>query len=350
MYFLYRLKICLLAFIFCTPNLALASFFTQGDRVQIRIVGSSTVYPFVATIAESFGRETQYRTPIVEATGTGGGFKLFCSGVGSNYPDVSNASRKIKKSEIERCSSNNISNPLEVKIGYDGIVLANTSSSQKFNISTNHIFLALADKIPDQSNSELVDNYYKKWIEIDPKLPDVEIAVYGPPPTSGTRDAFVELVMEKACDNFKLFKQKYPDSKKRHKLCQIIRSDGKFIEAGENDNLIVQKLKSNPDALGIFGFSFLQENKDLIQASVVDNIEPSFDSIISGNYKISRSLYMYFKKESIDLIPGMREFIDEVVSSNTIGIDGYLLQKGLIPLSDLETKQIRSNMAKFLKF
>lgn len=348
MRFLFRLKICLLALIIMLQSSAFAFFFKQSDRIQIRIVGSSTVYPFAAAIAESFGRDTEYRTPIVEATGTGGGFKLFCSGQGFNYPDVSNASRKIKQGEIARCAENSISEPIEVKIGYDGIVLANTLNSQKFKLNSDHIFLALADKVPNKDKSELVDNYYTKWSEIDSKLPNVEIAVYGPPPTSGTRDAFVELVMEKSCENFAIYKEKYPDIKKRAKICHIIRSDGKFIEAGENDNLIVQKLKSNPDSLGIFGFSFLQENKDLVQASIIDGTEPSFDSIVSGKYKISRPLYMYFKKENIDLIPGMREFISEVISNNTIGIDGYLLQKGLIPLSDWESKKMRNNVAKFL--
>ena len=318
--------------------------FKQESRSHIQIVGSSTVYPFTSVIAESFGRDSQYRTPIVEATGTGGGLKLLCSGIGFNYPDISNASRSIKKSEIKNCQENGIRNIIEAKIGYDGIVLANIISGLQLNLSKKDIFLALASKIPNDKN-QLIDNPYNRWKEINPNLPDVEIAVYGTPPTSGTRDAFVELVMEKACINLSAFRKKHPDKKSRKKACHLIRSDGKFIEAGENDNLIVKKLKSNPKALGIFGFSFLSENKDSIKAATIDNITPSFDSIVKGSYKISRPLYIYFKGEHLDLIPGMREFAKEVISKNTIGFDGYLLQKGLIPLSNLESKKMRDRMA-----
>lgn len=318
----------------------------QGNRSHIQIVGSSTVYPFTAVIAESFGRDSHYRTPIVEATGTGGGFKLLCSGIGYNYPDISNASRAVKKSEIENCSKNGIKNLIEVKIGYDGIVLANIISADQFNLTKEEIFLALASKVVDKNN-KLVDNYYNKWNEINPNLPDINIAIYGPPPTSGTRDAFVELVMETACVNIKAFIKKYPNKKNRKKACHLIRSDGKFIEAGENDNLIVKKLKSNPRALGIFGFSFLSENSDIIKAAKVNNIAPTFDSIVNSKYKISRPLYIYFKGEHLDLIAGMREFFQEVISKNTIGQDGYLLQKGLIPLSELESSKMRDRIINF---
>jgi phosphate transport system substrate-binding protein len=326
-------RVCLLVVFLLQTHQALAFYFKHDNRNHIRIVGSSTVYPFVSVIAETFGRNSSYRTPIVEATGTGGGFKLFCSGIGYSYPDFSNASRPIKDSEIKRCASNNIKNIFEIKIGYDGIVIANSTISKKFNLSKSQLFLALASKVPD-SSGKLVDNFYKKWNEIDSSLPNLDISIYGPPPTSGTRDAFVELVMEDVCFDMKHFIKAYPDSNMRKKICHLIRSDGKFIEAGENDNLIVQKLKSNNDALGIFGFSFLQENKDQIQAAKIDDIEPSFDSIILGSYKISRSLYMYFKGEHLDLVPGMQDFVKEIISDNTIGKDGYLLQKGLIPLSD----------------
>lgn len=348
-----RSQICLLAVLAFTGlafNISdsFSFSFKRSDRSHIQIVGSSTVYPFAAVIAETFGRDTDYRTPIVEATGTGGGFKLFCSGVGYSYPDLSNASRAIKASEIKRCRENGINNVEGIKIGYDGIVLASSMSSQKFKLSKKHIFLALADKVPSKNGKKLVSNPYEKWSDIDPKLPKIDIAIYGPPPTSGTRDAFVELVMEKSCKNLKAFKVAYPDSKKRKKICHLIRSDGKFIEAGENDNLIVQKLKANDDSLGIFGFSFLQENKDSIQAASINNVEPSFSSIVSGSYKVSRPLFLYFKGEHLDLVPGMREFVKEIISNNTIGSDGYLLQKGLIPLSDWETKKMRDRIAKIL--
>jgi len=325
------------------PLNSFAFEFKAKTRNHIQIVGSSTVYPFVATIAESFGRGKKYKTPIVESTGTGGGFKLFCSGIGYNFPDFSNASRKIEKSEISKCNSHGINGIVEIKIGFDGIVLANSISGNKFNLTKKQIFLALADKIPDQEG-KLVSNPYKFWNEIDKSLPKIKIAVYGPPSTSGTRDAFAELVMEDGCKELKEFSRIYLDEKIRKKKCRIIRNDEHFIEAGENDNLIVQKLKNNPNALGIFGFSFLEENYNSIQPSIIENKIPKFETIISGEYKVSRPLFIYFKKEHLNIIPGMRDFIREIVSNNTIGKDGYLLQKGLIPLSDLETNMVRNEV------
>ncbi len=341
----------LLISVFCQPSLAFD--FSAASRNHISIVGSSTVYPFAATIAEEFGRNskvknTKFKTPIVESTGTGGGFKLFCSGIGYNYPDFSDASRRIEKSEIEKCAQHGITGIVEIKIGYDGIVLANSVAGKKYSLTKQQIFLALADKIPDPKTGKLVENFYQKWSDIDAKLPALNIAVYGPPSTSGTRDAFVELVMDEACVNMKEFIAAFPDKKIRQKQCHIIRSDGKFIEAGENDNLIVQKLRNDHDALGIFGFSFLEENHELIQAAVIDEVQPSFENIASSKYKVSRPLFIYFKKEHLDLIPGMREFVKEIISTDTIGVDGYLLQKGLIPLPNLETKKVRDEVMRNL--
>lgn len=318
--------------------------FKPSSRSYIEIVGSSTVYPFTSVIAEEFGRNTDFRTPIIESTGTGGGFKLFCSGIGYDYPDFSNASRRIEVSEVKKCAENGIKNIIEIKIGHDGIVLANSTSGKKYNLTKKQIFLALANKVPD-AKGELVANFYQKWSDIDEKLPKINIAIYGPPTTSGTRDAFVELVMEGACMEMAEFSKIFPDAKIRKKKCHVIRSDGKFIEAGENDNLIVQKLKSDPDALGIFGFSFLEENHDSLQASSINNVNPTFDNITSGIYVVSRPLFIYFKKEHLDLVVGIREFINEIISKDTIGADGYLLQKGLIPLTDLELKKVRSEVA-----
>lgn len=333
------------------PNLAfgansLDSLFKSSQRSHIQIVGSSTVYPFVSTIAETFGRETKFKTPIIEATGTGGGFKLFCSGIGYEFPDFVNASREIKPSEREKCLKNGI-NAGEIKIGYDGIVLANSVNGQKYNLTKSQIFLALSAKVPND-RGELVDNFYKNWHEIDKNLPKIKIAIYGPPSTSGTRDAFVELVMLDACEKNSVFVNNYPDQKILHKKCQIIRSDGAFIEAGENDNLIVQKLKNDKNALGIFGFSFIQENKNSIQPSSINNAMPSLENIVSGVYKISRPLYIYYKKEHLNLIGGMKEFIAEIVNKNTLGNEGYLLQTGLIPLSNQEIEKIEVGLRKNL--
>lgn len=350
----------LIPFLVIFPNWSFASDAHEKSQQQnsevvsrnyITIVGSSTVYPFAATIAEEFGRNAKSknpkaRTPIVEAMGTGGGFKLFCSGVGAHYPDFSTASRKIEKSEIARCSENGVNDVGEIKIGYDGIVLADSHGGLQFNLTKEQIFLALAEKVPDEKGEKLVENHYQKWSDVDPSLPELAITIYGPPSTSGTRDAFVELVMEEPCMKIKAFENAYLDKKTRQKKCHIIRSDGKFIEAGENDNLIVQKLRNDVNALGIFGFSFLEENHEIIQPSLINDVKPSFDNIVSGVYPVSRPLFIYFKKEHINLIPQMREFISEIISPDTIGIDGYLLQKGLIPLTDLELKKVADEVKK----
>jgi phosphate transport system substrate-binding protein len=329
--------------------------FSATKRNQISMVGSSTVYPFAATIAEEFGRNAKSKknnqltkTPIVESTGTGGGFKLFCSGIGYQYPDFINASREIQKSEIAKCAENKISDPVEIKIGYDGIVLANSVKGKNFSLTKNQIFLALADKVFDPKTNKLVDNFYKKWSEIDENLPNVKILVYGPPSSSGTRDAFVELVMEESCIDLKEMIDAYPDKKIRQKKCHLIRSDGVFVEAGENDNLIVQKLINDSEALGIFGFSFLEENHDYVKAALIDDVVANFDNIANNRYKVSRPLFIYFKKEHLDLIPNMREFISEIISPEAIGIEGYLLQKGLIPLNNSELKKVRENVGQKL--
>lgn len=334
--------------LFFTFSSAWAFSFKFAERKHIQVVGSSTVYPFTAVIAETFGRDSEFKTPIVESTGTGGGFKLFCLGVGFDYPDFANASRRIEPSELKKCAENGVKGVVEIKIGYDGIVLANAASGRKYSLSKKQIFLALAEKVPAKNGATLVENPYQKWSDIDATLPEINIAIYGPPTTSGTRDAFAELVLEDVCVNMPEFATAYPDSKVRKKKCHIIRSDGKFIEAGENDNLIVQKLKNDHDALGIFGFSFLEENHDTIQPALINKAMPTFYSIVSGAYPVSRPLFIYFKKEHLNLVAGMREFVQEIISPNTVGVDGYLLQKGLIPLTDLEIKKVRGEVAKNL--
>ncbi|MEZ5691429.1 MAG: PstS family phosphate ABC transporter substrate-binding protein [Rickettsiales bacterium] len=306
-------------------------------RDQIRAVGSSTVYPFVSVAAEQFGKSNKFKTPIIESTGTGGGFKLFCSGVDENTPDINNASRPIKNSERENCKKNGITKVVEVPIGYDGIVLANYKTEPQFELTKEQIFLALAHKIPDK-DGKLIDNKYKNWNEIDQSLPKKPISVYGPPPTSGTRDAFLELVMEEACEHFPEFTAAYPDKKQRKKACGLLREDGGYIDAGEDDNMIVQKLISNKDALGIFGYSFLEENQNKIHGSKIDGVLPTMENIEGGLYKVSRSLYVYIKADHVDKIPGIKEFINELVSDAAIGNEGYLTYRGLLPLKkeDLE--------------
>lgn len=308
-------------------------------RDQIRVVGSSTVFPFVASAAEHFGRATGHHTPVVESTGTGGGLKLFCDGVGDNFPDMANASRPIKPSEIEQCKAHGVTDITELAIGFDGIVLANAKKSRHFDISKEHIFLALARQVP--VNGTLVPNPYRRWNEIDPALPDAQISVYGPPPTSGTRDAFVELVMDQGCKFFPEFAKTYPDPDVYKQQCGVLREDGHFIEAGENDNLIVQKLIANPDAVGVFGFSFLDQNASTVKANDVGGVPPSFENISSGAYGISRSLYVYVKNQHVGKVEGLHDFARSIVSDEAVGDDGYLILKGLIPLPPKEHKAMK---------
>lgn len=289
-------------------------------RNSISIVGSSTVYPFAAAASESFIREQKFKSPVVESTGTGGGFKLFCSGVGPSTPDIVNASREIKESEIDNCTRNGVT-PIELKIGYDGIVLANSKSSKRLNVTRNDLFLALAKQIP--VNGVLVDNPNKTWKQVRSDLPDIKIEILGPPPTSGTRDAFLELVMDHGAEKFKIDK----------KIGRAIREDGAFIEAGENDNLIIKKLINNPDAFGIFGFSYLDQNLDKVQGSLIEDVSPEIETISSGRYLISRPLFSYVKREHLSSIVGLRDFVRFYVSDKIIGEDGVASNKGLIPLS-----------------
>ena len=304
-------------------------------RDQIRIVGSSTVFPFSTAVAEQFGKSTSFATPVVESTGTGGGMKLFCSGVGEDHPDMTNASRRMKKSEFENCSKNGIG-ITEVKVGFDGIVIANAKSGPDLSLSLEQIFLALAADIPQ--DGKLVANPHTKWSDIDPSLPNQKIEVLGPPPTSGTRDAFVEIAMEGGCKT--LAGAKELGLKK--KACHAVREDGVYVEAGENDNLIVQKLEANPNAFGIFGFSFLDQNADKLKGAMVNGTTPEFEEIAAGNYPVSRSLFFYVKQQHVGVIPGIKEFVTEFTDENAWGPDGYLIDKGLIPLPDAD----RAAMAK----
>lgn len=321
----------------CCGISGLASAAENGSfrREQLRIVGSSTVYPFVAAAAEQFGRTSNYRTPIVEATGTGGGIKLFCAGVGKDFADIANASRAMKENERALCAKNGVHDPIELSIGFDGIVLANGKGdggkgNRIFHLSTAQIFLALAEKVPDKSG-KLVPNPYRRWNEIDASLPNEPIEVYGPPPTSGTRDAFSEIAMEKGCKEFPAFAKTYADEKQRNDQCRLLREDGRYIDAGENDNIIVQKLVTDPHALGIFGYSFLEQNADKVQASVVDGTSPTFDSISAGKYALSRSLYVYVKREHMNDVVGFQAFLKELTGEQASNEEGYMAVKGLIP-------------------
>ena len=294
-------------------TLCFSTLANAASRDYISVVGSSTVYPFATVVAETFGKSTSFKTPKIESTGSGGGMKLFCSGVGVEHPDITNASRRIKKSEFEKCQNNGVKEIIEVKVGYDGIAIANSKKSRRMELSRKDIFLALAKDVPNPDGSEtLVANPYKTWKDVNPALPDSKIEVLGPPPTSGTRDAFAELAMEGGCKKIGWIKaMKKKDKKKYKSICHTVREDGAYIEAGENDNLIVQKLEANPNALGVFGFSFLDQNTDKVQGSLVDGVAPEFEAIASGQYPVSRPLYFYVKKAHIGSVPGIEEFLAE---------------------------------------
>lgn len=326
-------KIIVLASVLTLGSLSQTAF---AERDYISMAGSSTVYPFATVAAERFGRSTAFKTPTVESTGTGGGFKLLCSGVGETSSDIANASRPVKASELALCQSNGVQELVEIMIGYDGIVLANSVKSKSLNIELKELYLALGKVVPNPKNTnELIANPYKTWQQINPNFPNLAIQVLGPPPTSGTRDAFVELAMEGGCAEFPMLAElKKSDSKKFSAVCQGLREDGAFIEAGENDNLIVQKLVASPEMFGIFGFSFLEENADKVQGAQVANIEPSYEAISDASYPISRSMFMYVKKAHVGVVPGLAEFLQELTSKRAMGEDGYMTEKGMIPLPE----------------
>ena len=317
-----------------------------AGRDTINVVGSSTVYPFTTVVAERFGKSTDFKTPKIESTGTGGGMKLFCAGAGIDTPDMSNASRRIKKSEFDKCQKNGVKGITEVLVGYDGIVIANSKQSKQMVVTRKELFLALAKEVPAKDGSKiLVANPYKTWNEINPSLPTTKIEVLGPPPTSGTRDAFAELVLEGGCKKFAWIKAiKKQDKKKFKSICHAVREDHVYIEAGENDNLIVQKLSANPNAFGIFGFSFLDQNSDKLQGSKVDGTEPTFEGIADGSYPVSRPLYFYVKNAHVGQVPGILEFLKEFTSEDAMGEEGYLTDKGLIPLGEEKLEAIRKSV------
>ncbi|MEO5326863.1 MAG: PstS family phosphate ABC transporter substrate-binding protein [Magnetococcus sp. THC-1_WYH] len=308
-------------------------------RDQIQIVGSSTVYPFATTVAEEFGRAGKFKAPVIESTGTGGGFKLFCGGVGDRFADISNASRRIKKSEVETCAANGVKEIVEIKIGYDGIVLASSSGAKPMNLTLKDIFTALARQVPGK-DGQMINNPNKTWKDVNANLPDMKIRVLGPPPTSGTRDAFAELAMEGGCKAYSELKELVKKDEKQLKpICHSLREDGAYVEAGENDNLIVQKLEADPTSLGVFGYSYLEQNQDKLQGNPVGEVKPTFDNIASGTYPVSRPLFFYVKKAHIGMVPGIVEYTAEFASERAWGQEGYLTGKGLIPMPDAERQK-----------
>ncbi|MCA0400071.1 MAG: PstS family phosphate ABC transporter substrate-binding protein [Proteobacteria bacterium] len=312
-------------------------------RDQIRIVGSSTVYPFTTAVAEQLGKTGGVKTPVVESTGTGGGMKLFCEGVGIKFPDATNASRRMKVGEFEQCQKNGVSEIVELMVGYDGLTLAHSKKSQPIKLTRAQIFLALAKNVPDK-DGKLVPNPYKTWNQIDPSLPNRAIEVLGPPPTSGTRDSLHELVLEPGAEQIPAMKAlKASDRKAFDAAWKSIREDGAYVEAGENDNVIVQKLEANPNAFGVFGYSFLEENVAKIQGATIDGMVPDMETIASLKYGPSRELFVYVKKAHVGVVPGLDKFVTEYVSEKAAGEGGYLEKKGLVPVPKEKLAAARAN-------
>jgi phosphate transport system substrate-binding protein len=324
----------------------------QSARDFINVVGSSTVYPFTTTVAEKFGRQGRFKTPKVESTGTGGGIKLFCNGVGPQHADVVNASRRMNASEFDTCRKNGVRDILEVRVGYDGLTLSESKRGPMMNLTRKQVYLALAKQVPDPANpTALIANPYKTWNQIDKSLPATKIEVLGPPPTSGTRDSFNELYMEAGCRTYPwLNTLRGQDEKRFKRLCHTLREDGAFVEAGENDNLIVQKIEANRNAIGIFGFSFLEENLDKLRGSKIDGVEPTYETISSGKYPASRPLFIYVKKAHIGVIPGLREFVNEYVSDKALGEEGYLADRGLVPQLKADLARTRADVKSLKNF
>jgi len=305
-------------------------------RDQIRVVGSSTVFPYTQAAAENFANATGMPAPVVESTGTGGGMKIFCEGVGENFADLTGASRAMKKSEYALCVGNGVTDITEVLIGYDGLSLAvSRDTGFAWALTKEQIFKALAAEVP--VNGEWVVNPYQKWSEIDAALPDTAILAYGPPPTSGTRDAFVELAMWEGCKGLAEYQAVKDDKEAAGKMledhCSRMRQDGPFVEAGENDNLIVQRLEADPRAIGIFGYSFLYENGDKLMGIPVDGVEPTPEAIADFSYGVARPLYIYIKNAHRGVIQGLEEFVAEFVSDAAMGDGGYMQERGLTVLA-----------------
>ncbi len=312
-------------------------------RDEIRIVGSSTVFPYTQAVAENFVNVTGAPSPIVESTGTGGGMKIFCAGVGEGHPDITGASRAMKSSEFELCQSNGVTEISEALIGFDGLSMAvSRDGDVDWNLSLTDIYLALAAQVP--VDGEWVDNPHQTWADVNPDLPAIDILAYGPPPTSGTRDAFVELAMHEGCEHLSYVKEGGFDGSWVKENCSRMRQDGPFVEAGENDNLIVQRLNADENAMGIFGYSFLYENLDSLKGVSIEGVAPSTDTIADKSYPISRPLFVYVKNAHRGVIPNLDDFIAEYMSDDALEADGYLAERGLVALSDDARETLQDNV------
>lgn len=326
----------------CTKNVflgVLCAGITFGEayaRDNVIMVGSSTVFPFAARVSEHFESKVGSST-VLDSTGTGGGFKRFCAGIGGNNPDITGASRPMKKSEYDDCLNHGVNAITEVKFGKDGIVFANSAKADPVAFTREHLYLALAREI--LQDGTFVPNPHKKWSDIDDSLPSTPIEVLGPPDTSGTRDAFETLAIKSVC---KSLPQTQTLTKERQsQVCGTLRTDGPFHVMGEDDTLIVKELRANPDAFGIFGFSYAYNNAGEVQSNAIDGVEPDFETIADSSYPLARPLYLYVKNQHLSEVPGLKDFVHEFISSEATGKEGYLLDLGLIPLPESEMIFVR---------
>ena len=332
-----------LASAFALAAAGLAFVGAAEARDQIRIVGSSTVYPFTTAVAEQFGKTSGVKTPVVESTGTGGGMKLFCAGIGESHPDATNASRRMKKGEFEQCQKAGVKDIVEINVGFDGLTLAQSKQGTPVKLTLSQLLLAVAKEVPG-ADGKLVANPNKNWSDIDKSLPNTKIEVLGPPPTSGTRDSFHELLLEKGAEQLPaLAELKKSDAKAFERVWKTLREDGAYVEAGENDNVIVAKLEANRNSFGVFGYSFLEENQAKLRGVPLNGAEPEFENITSGKYPGARRMYVYIKKQHVGLVPGLDKFAAEYVSAKALGEDGYLARKGLVTLPKNELEQVRKS-------
>ncbi|MDR7229891.1 phosphate transport system substrate-binding protein [Caulobacter sp. BE264] len=317
----------------------------HASRDYVWAAGSSTVFPFATRAAENFSKKTGKKAPKVESLGTGGGFKLFCGGAGEGFPDIANASRPMKRSEFEACKAKGVRDIVEIKIGFDGIVIAMDKSAPNYNFKLADLYLGLAQNTPN--DDKFSANPYKTWRDVNSQLPANRILVYGPPPTSGTRDAWLELAMEGGAKQYPALKALSASDEKAFKAkAHPIRMDGAWVDAGENDNAIVGTIEKTPGALGVFGYSFLGENASRIKAATVNGVKPTPVTIANGTYPVSRSLFIYVKKSSVGVVPGLKEFLTEFASDAAAGRGGYLSQRGLIPLPPAQHAAMKGVVAK----
>jgi len=312
-----------------------------AERSHILVSGSSTVYPFTRAVAERFhAANGQFPAPIVESTGTGAGFRLFCAGVGGRNPDVVNASRRIRPDEMEQCRAHGIVNVTELQIGMDGVALVQSPVAPPIRLSRREVYEALAATPYGQPNTK------RRWREINPSLPDIPILVYGPPEGDGTRDSFVEMIMIPGCEsNAEMRRLRSEDERRFHQVCGTLRRDGPYTASGEDDQRTAMQLIVNPGAIGIFGYSYLEGERDRLRGIALDGVAPTGETITSGRYAGARPLYVYVKADQADRVGGLRQFVAEYARAITPG--SYLAQHGLIPAPEAvrtQTAQAASSL------